>query len=361
MASAQTGSGLSATRERYASLIFEYCRILLDFAEWEFENLAAKQTFRVPGTALRVGCSSPDYAALCNRAYLSAPASDDDAVRVVTLAILDHASLPEMPFWPAASPGMGNVAIALAERGMRGAYDPDHRIWYVYDPDRALGVQVMPSFDSRPAWEGSFPARLLIHWSARSNDRGMIHAGTLGHDGGGVFLAGAGGAGKSGTTLSGILGGLKSAGDDYVAVRVTHGQIETRPVLRLMKQDAAGLRRLGLKSDGGTFEGPNWQGKFEFDFENVMAGSRAGCLSMRAILIPQISGVAWSSFRPASGREAMMSLAPSSLYQLYGTWKEDFSLLASIVRALPAYHLSLSKNPAEIACAIRGFIEGKPS
>ncbi|MBS0232030.1 MAG: hypothetical protein JSR99_00920 [Proteobacteria bacterium] len=356
MASAQTRSSLSATRERYASLICAYCRMLLDFVELKFENLPLRRTFQVPGASLRLGCSSPEYARLCDRAYLAPSASDDDTLRPVTLAILDHASLPELPFWPGASPGMGNVALALAERGLRGAYDPDHRIWYVYDPDRALGVQVLPSFDARPAWEGSFPARLLIHWSARSDDRGTIHAGTLGYDGSGVFLAGAGGAGKSGTTLSGILGGLKSAGDDYVAVRVANGKIETRPVLRMMKQDAVGLRRLGLNSEESVFEGPNWQGKFEFDFDEVMPGSRARRLAMKAILIPQISGASRSSFRPASGREAMMALAPSSLYQLYGTWKEDFSLLASIARALPAYHLTLSERPAEIASAIRDFI-----
>ncbi|MFT3732914.1 MAG: serine kinase [Hyphomicrobium sp.] len=359
MASAQIGSSLSATRERYAHLIVEYCRTLLDFAEWEFQNLASKQTFEIAGVSLRFGCSSPDYLRLCERAYPTASASEDEDLRPVTLAILDHASLPALPFWPGASPGMGNVALALAEQGLRGAYDPDHRIWYVYDPDRALAVQVMPSFDSRPAWEGSFPARLLIHWSARSEDRGMIHAGTLGHAREGVFLAGAGGAGKSGTTLSGILNGLESAGDDYVAVRFAHGRIETQPVLRLMKQDEAGLRRLGLKSV--AFEGPNWQGKFEFDFDSLRPGARAGRLAMKAILIPQISGAARSSFRPASGREAMMSLAPSSLYQLYGTWKEDFGLLASIARALPAYHLALSENPAEIADAIRNFIGGNAS
>lgn len=356
MASAQIGSGLSDSRERYASLLANFCRSLLDFAEREFKNLAAERTFHFPGRSLRIGCSSPAYAELCDRAYFAAAARENEAQPLATIAILDHVSLPDLPFWRAASPGMGNVAVALSGRGLRGAYDPDHGIWYVYDPERAWGVQAMPSFESRPAWEGSFPARLLIHWSARSGDRGMIHAGTLGHNGQGVFLAGAGGAGKSGTTLSGILNGLESAGDDYVAVRVGPGEIETRPVLRLMKQDAAGLRRLGLQSDQRVFEGPNWQSKFEFDFENVMPGSRAQRLAMHAILLPQISAAQVSSFFPASGREAMMSLAPSSLYQLYGTWKEDFALLASLARALPAYRLILSEDPAEISGAIRNFI-----
>ena len=356
MANPQTGSSLRGPRERYASLISKFCRSLLDFAEGEFEGLAAQRTFRFPGRTLRVGCSSLEYAELCERAHLISSEHEEDALPPVTIAILDRVSLPDLPFWPAASPGMANVALALGEYDLCGAYDPDYDIWYVYDPRRAIAVQAMPSFARRPPWEASFPARLLIHWSARSGNRGMIHAGTLGNKGHGVFLAGAGGAGKSGTTLSGIMNGLESAGDDYVAVRVAPGKIETRPILRLMKQDRAGLHRLGLRADQSAFEGPNWQGKFEFDFETLMPGSRAECLAMKAILIPKISGERVSSFRSASGREAMLSLAPSSLYQLYGTWKEDFALLASLARALPAYHLALSENPAEIAGAIRDFI-----
>jgi len=357
MASAQDGSSLSALRERYATKIFDFCQTVLDFADQKFGILPAKLTFNVSGKSLRFGFSSPDYADLCARAYLPEFVQQNSSDRQIRLAILDKVSLPDLPIWSAASPGMGNVVAALAERDLRGAFDPDHFIWYIYDARRALGVQVMPSFDSRPAWEASFPVRLLVHWSARSSTRGMIHAGTLGLNGSGVFLAGAGGAGKSGTTLSGIINGLQSAGDDYVAIEVIGDRVEARPMLRLMKQDATGLHRLGLGSTSRVFEGPNWQEKFEFDFDKLKPGSRTDQLAMKAILIPQISKAQTSSFRPASGREAMMALAPSCLYQLSGSWKEDFSLLASVVRAVPAFHLALSENPTEIAHAIRAFIE----
>jgi hypothetical protein len=53
----------------------------------------------------------------------------------------------------------------------------------------------------------------------------------------------------------------------------------------------------------------------------------------------------------------MLAMAPSSLYQLHGSWREDFGLIASIARALPAFHLDLGEDPAEIASAIRAFIE----
>ena len=49
-------------------------------------------------------------------------------------------------------------------------------------------------------------------------------------------------------------------------------------------------------------------------------------------------------------------MAPSSLYQLHGSWREDFGLIASIARALPAFHLDLSEDPTEVAGAVRAFL-----
>ena len=78
---------------------------------------------------------------------------------------------------------------------------------------------------------------------------------------------------------------------------------------------------------------------------------------MKAILLPRVSWSPSSSFRQASAREAMLAMAPSSLYQLYGSLREDFGLIASIVRAVPAFHLDLGEDPAEVAASVRAFIE----
>jgi hypothetical protein len=306
---------------------------------------------------LEIGFSAVEFAELCDRAYVQRRPAAAGA-RKVRLTVLDHASLPGTPRWEGPAPGLGNVMAALAEHRLRGACDTDYATWYIYDPARALGVQAMQTAARRPPWEPSFPLRLLRHWASCTADSGMVHAGTLGHQGNGVFLVGAGGSGKSGTTLSGILHGLTSVGDDYVAVRSVEGRIEAEPVLRLMKQDIRGLRRLGLEVGSGALdEQPNWQGKIELDFARLVPGARAERLAMKAILLPHVSRSPSSSFSPASAREAMLAMAPSSLYQLYGNLREDFSLIASIVRAVPAFHLNLGEDPAEVAASVRAFIE----
>jgi hypothetical protein len=125
-----------------------------------------------------------------------------------------------------------------------------------------------------------------------------------------------------------------------------------------MKQDIRGLQRLGLDAGQGALDGPaNWQGKIELDFARLVPGARAERLAMRAILMPHVSRAPSSSFRQASAREAMLAMAPSSLYQLYGSLREDFGLIASIARAVPAFRLELGEDPAEVAASVRAFIE----
>jgi hypothetical protein len=360
MASTQADRGrVSGAAADSAGKIVAFAKQLLSFAEQEYGRLPGRRVFALAGRSIGIGFSDPEYAAFCDRAYLarSSRAGDEAQVR---LAVLDYESLPHTPRWTGPAPGLHEVTTVLAEQGLRGAYDASYTTWDIYDPARALGAQAMPSTSPRPPWEPSFPLRLLLHWAGRAEERGMIHAGTLGHRGRGVFLVGAGGSGKSGTTLSGILNGLSSVGDDYVAVSMTSRVVEAQPVLRLMKQDIRGIRRLGLEVGKGPLDGrPNWQGKIEFDYGALAASVRAERLAMTAILMPHITRSTSSSLRPASAREAMLAMAPSSLYQLHGSWREDFGLIASIARALPAFHLDLSDDPAEIAAAIRAFIEDR--
>jgi hypothetical protein len=357
MAGTQADRGrVSGAADDSAGAIVAFAGRLLNFAEQTYGSLPGRRIFALADRSVGIGFSTPEYAVLCDRAYLarSSRAGDDPQVR---LAVLDCQSLPHMPQWTGPAPGLHEVATVLAEHGLRGAYDATYATWDVYDPAQCLGVQAMLSTSLRPPWEPSFPLRLLLHWAGRAEERGMIHAGTLGYRGRGMFLVGAGGSGKSGTTLSGILNGLSSVGDDYVAVNVTGRVVEAPPVLRLMKQDIRGLRRLGLETGKSPIDGrPNWQGKIEFDYGALAAGVRAERLAMTAIVMPHIARSASSSLRPASAREAMLAMAPSSLYQLHGSWREDFGLIASIARALPAFHLDLSEDPTEVAGAVRAFL-----
>jgi hypothetical protein len=311
----------------------------------------------MPHIDLEVSTDSPGYAQLCRRALVDAPggAGDRDKVRVI---VLDRAHHSDLPAPDLVGPTIPNrLADDLAARGHNGAVEADYGLWQSYDPAARIGLEAQAAPGQFPPWVASFPLRNFLHWAYQAQGRRIVHAGTLGTRGKGVMLIGAGGSGKSGTTLSGILGGLDSVGDDYIAMDLANDRVRAEPVIKLVKQDANGLRRLNLDPVALGLGEVNWQGKYEFDFEVLGRGRRPPSLDLEAILMPRVAGAERSRFTPASPRVAMIALAPSNWQQLPGGWREGMTFTATIARRLPAYYLDLSTNGTEIAETIGRFIE----
>ena len=136
------------------------------------------------------------------------------------------------------------------------------------DIDANVGLQWMQAADGYPPWEPAAPLRVFLHWFYSARGMRLCHAGTLGKNGCGVLLGGSGGSGKSGTVVGGVLNGLKTVGDDYVVIDGRGERAIAYPVFTTMKQDAAGLKRLGLDTTIARTGGANWQGKFEFSCQD---------------------------------------------------------------------------------------------
>jgi hypothetical protein len=183
----------------------------------------------------------------------------------------------------------------------------------------------------------------------------LTHAATLGLQGRGALMVGASGSGKSGTTLAGLLNGLDSVGDDYVAVE-QGGHIVAHSVFRMFKQDPQGLRRAGLLPEQLGDGRLNWHGKIEFDAARLAPDRFTDSMEVRALLLPEIARSKQTRIERVSAQKAALALAPSSIFQLAGDTGEGFRFLADLVRRLPAYRVYLSEEPAEIAASIRSFL-----
>lgn len=241
---------------------------------------------------------------------------------------------------------------ALATASLFGSLDASQNRWDLYDPARTIGLRLQPSPDAYPAWEPTAPLANLLGWVMRARGRMVMHAASLGIGGTGVLLAGPGGSGKSGTTLAGVANGLQSVGDDYCVVTPAPTPI-ARPLYRMMKQDSAGLARVGIK---GVETPLNWQGKHVFDLRVLFPGAAADMAEIKAILLPKVSHLQRSGLAPASAFEALQALAPSTMLQLGGDRSATFKACADVVRAVPAFHLRLGTDPREIAATIKAFI-----
>jgi hypothetical protein len=316
-------------------------------------------SFNLPRFRLTVASDSGGYLEICHRALVSDPAFDPDLR--LDLSVPDYQTHPEMPrgMWTGGMFGLGLLAKGLAPSGIEGSLNPDYKLVQFFDASSGTGIEALARPGQFPPWIASFPLRNFLHWAYQRIGWRLVHAGTLAIDGRGVMLVGDGGSGKSGTVLAGILAGLDSAGDDYVVMEASGEGVRARPVVKLMKLDPAGLRRLGLDPHARSFGTPNWQGKHEFDFEALGKGRRARTIDLKAIVLPRIAHTPRSSLSRATPHDAMLGLAPSNLQQLPGGWREGLAFTAGIARRLPAFYLDLSDDPLEIADVIAAVVEGR--
>jgi hypothetical protein len=181
-----------------------------------------------------------------------------------------------------------------------------------------------------------------------------VHAGTLGIRDKGVLLAGAGGSGKSGTVLSGILSGLTTVGDDYVFV--AQNALRAYPLFETLKQDESGLRRLGILGHPAVPQATNWQNKYQFFIRDLGLEPQPQSLSLHALLLPRIFGGARTEFVEISAKDGFLALAPSGVSQIPGDRPLLYATAAEISRRLPCYEMRLGSNPEEVSDAIRKFI-----
>jgi hypothetical protein len=227
--------------------------------------------------------------------------------------------------------------------------------WQIYDRQTATGLQILGGADQYPAWDLGSPLRNFLQWHLASRDGALIHAGTLGVKDKGVLLAGVGGSGKSGTVLSGILSGLTTVGDDYVFV--TPSSLRAYPLFETLKQDAAGLKRLGLTDHPSMPAKTNWQGKYQFYMRDLGLHDLPVSLSLNALLLPRISGQEQTTLTPVSAKEAFLALAPSGVTQIPGDRPLLYATAGEISRQLPCFRLDLGSDPDEVYTTIRQFIE----
>ena len=185
----------------------------------------------------------------------------------IAIAIAGEDGWPDLPDWAEQCMRDPGLHLAMEATPYRYLQQPPG-CWQFFDQRSRCGVQLLRSATSLPPWDGGAPLRNFLHWHLISNVCGLLHAGTLGHAGQGILLAGPGGSGKSGTVLAGLLHGLQSVGDDYVLVRLDQ-DVTAYPLFQTLKQDPGGCERLGIPADSALRRTLNWQGKHQFTLADL--------------------------------------------------------------------------------------------
>lgn len=281
--------------------------------------------------------------------HLSAPSGPDPALTVciwdsestgVTFPAPDH--LPDEP-----RDTHENIVWHCGVSGVLSVLDIQKKlaVWWVADA-RHL-----------PYSESGSPLLTILHWWLGTEGCQVVHAAAVGTSKGGVLLVGKGGSGKS-TTAKACLGSeLLYAGDDYCAV-----QISPQPCIHSLysssKVCASDVPRYPHLEGALSNRSHLSEEKALYFLARHLPDALSQGFPLRAVLLPQVTGLTETRTVRISPAGSLLALAPSTLFQLPGAGIADFERLSALVRSVPSYILELGTDLKTIPGAILRVLAG---
>jgi hypothetical protein len=185
----------------------------------------------------------------------------------------------------------------------------------------------------------------------------LVHAGLVASEDRGGLFVGAGGSGKSTSTICCFLEGLTYLGDDFVGLVSGPGNVFVGYSLyssALIKPTH--MRRYpALLNACRPGRYPDEE-KSVVCFGHSVEGYMASKVDLGAIILPRIVPRTETSFRSASARDALLALAPSSLLFLPGGGTRAMDLIGDVVTRVPAFWLELGTDVQRIAPQVRSLL-----
>ena len=196
-------------------------------------------------------------------------------------------------------------------------------VWAIRDPED-------------PRWRRPEFVRPLVSRAAEQVGAIPAHGATLGNGNAGVLLTARGGSGKSSLTMAGIHRGLRSAGDDFLALVQSHEALHAYPLFRVGKLAASSpawnLVR-PVPDSGGELA------KHLVELEGISGETPMVPQKLTAAVIPW-QGASVGLTR-ASNKDLLDALLPSSAV-LSSSPGSLSCALAAMVNPLPVFRLELT-------------------
>lgn len=235
-------------------------------------------------------------------------------------------------------------------------FDAEHQLLCVYDRQAASAAFVLPDASCLPFWEWAAPFRLIFHWWSANYAGQLTHAAAVGRYGRGVLLVGPGGSGKSTTAVAALDAGLDYISDDYTLVTIAPNPVAERLYgSAKMRTEFLPTALPGWSLRAVRTIGPERKSMFLVDqFAATQLVSR---LELTALCVPRIADRESAAVEPLAAKNALLALAPSSLYQLPGARRPAFEFLRRLVQSLPAYTLWLGRDVASGPRALAGLLD----
>jgi hypothetical protein len=258
------------------------------------------------------------------------------------------------PPWKLETPHHLGLIESFTSGGYFTLQQPGSDAIYMFDKTSNTAYYHVSKKSLIPFWESDFPLRMVLHWFFNETSLQPVHSAAVGNEKGGVLLVGKGGSGKSTTTLSCLNSSLKIAGDDYILLDTENNIAYS--LFSLCKITTNSIELLKHYSLKDAVRKPAIEGKFRISLYEQYPESLIKSIPIKAILLPTISGNSKTKIAPGSASQAMIALAPTTLFQLPGLREEAFKKMAHFVRQVPAYQLQLGSDIENIPSLLEDFI-----
>lgn len=224
--------------------------------------------------------------------------------------------------------------------------------------DLANGRAILWVRDPRklPMYVTAAPLRFILQGWLSQRGLQIAHAAAVGTAAGGVLLAGAGGSGKSTTSLACLNAGMDFVGDDYCLI-ASEPEPWLHSVYCSAKMDQAMLPNFPGLSPAVQKRNDQPGEKALLLLKDAFAAQLVTDLPMRALLIPTISDQEESSMEPANTLAGIRSLAPSTMQQIAGPDPSAWRMITSLARQLPCFRLKLGRDPTSTPAVISRILE----
>lgn len=255
---------------------------------------------------------------------------------------------PPRPPWPPSAFGEQRPEIAgFAEPPRIALFDVEYSTLFFYDEDAGAGVQWIRDSRRIGPGEGGAPLRNLLRWGLAAHDLHFSHLATVG----GVLLGGAGGAGKSTTSLVCALAGMPFTADDFSAFRLG-AEPTSHAVFAYAKANEDTLALIPGLREFGRSAGIDWHVKHRLNLSERIVPSQ----KVRAIVLPKVAAKTGSPV-PVRPAEALRRLTSGSLIVMQGGVQRSLTALRELVEVLPAYELEVGPDIEAIPHAVAAAAE----
>ncbi|MBL6750790.1 MAG: hypothetical protein ISP90_09730 [Nevskia sp.] len=325
-----------------------------EFAEIRAAGRTAAHHYAIAGLVLRIdiACGAMEHSLCRALQHLAIPSVERPDLSLVAWDSASTGSAPLRAAWSIEDYGNYGLIGGFNDVRYYAAAQSDPAVIFgMLDRQAGQALYWTPDAGGLPIWERGAPFRPLLHEWLYHCGLLPVHGGAIGLEGSGVFLAGAGGRGKSNVALGCLAAGLSYVSDDFCV-------LSDSPQWR-----AHSLYSTGKLGSGDLVRHPGLvplvsnphalaHEKALFFLHEAFAGQFAHHLRLKAIVLPQVVGEGRSDIVPASAAEAQRAVAMSTVRMSGWHGVSTFSQVARFVRALPCFTLRIGADFENIPALI---------